>query len=344
MHLPNTKLLLGSCCDQLLARNGSTAVANQRLLACSGRTSFSLSKLSPKRQQSSQLVTFGSDCSRFSKVGVFAAFRRADTLGRYSSAVQANGKLSQLQNGEQLNPRLPTGPGDCKQYRRCLNANSADDCSKRYYSEHLNLKRQHLINSAEEKEYNPQTDKQIVEPVSANRYRAIENVSRIERIPPADELDKRKVSDQRYAIGRYKQSNDSSYKLNTSSKSGATLSHRTHQAAGSSVDKPSADQVGSSSSSSSQQQQATGRQEFTDLINVRSIYRNNLLNQSDQCDLRKMSGVPFKPKKALILTKFSRLEYERRRLADYTEDEVKESVSATSVPKTTSNYHLPKIS
>lgn len=314
MHLPNTKLLLGSCCDQLLARNGSTA--NQRLFACS-RTSFA--KLSPNRLQSSQLVTFASEPSRLG--GVLTAFRR-DTL--HGSAVRANGELSQFAKpGEQLH--RSTGPGDRKQYRRAPNAT---DSSQRYYSKHLNLKRQLLINSAAEKEYDPPTNKQIDEPVSANRYSAIENVPRIERTsPPADELDapdKRAVSDQRYAIG--KRSSDSAF----NSRFYSTLSHRSDQAAGSSLDKPSADQVGSSSSSSSQQ--TTGGREFTDLINVRSIYRNNLLNQSDQCDLRKMSGVPFKPQKALILTKFSRLEYERRRLADYTEEEVKESVSVLCVP------------
>lgn len=88
---------------------------------------------------------------------------------------------------------------------------------------------------------------------------------------------------------------------------------------------PKSDQ--SSNQPADDQQAATGRQDYTDLINVRSIYRNNLLNQSDQSDLSKMTGVPFKPKRALILTKFSRLEYERRRLTGCTEDEVKDNVS-----------------
>lgn len=75
------------------------------------------------------------------------------------------------------------------------------------------------------------------------------------------------------------------------------------------------------------QQPIVGQSNYSDLINVRSIYRNNLLNQSDQGNFREMSGIPFKPNKALILTKFSRLEYERRRLVGFSEEEVKESVS-----------------
>lgn len=319
MHLPSTKLLLASC-DQLLARNSSTAVANRRLFACSDRTS--LPRLSPNRQQSSQLVTFGGEFSKFSqfsssKFVEFEALRSApDTLGRYGSAVRANSKLSQFRrNGDKPNPRLLTDPGDRKQYRRCLTPNSTDNYyyCQRHYSSHLNLKRQLVIHSANENEYDSAKDKQIDEPVSAaNRY-------------STGESDKREVNDQRYAFDPHK----AGYSSKTSLKFNATLSHpinhpiESDQAAGSSIDKPSVDQTVSSSSS----QQPTTGQDFSDLINVRSIYRNNLLNQSDQGDLKKMSGISFKPKKALILTKFSRLEYERRRLTDYTEEEVKESVS-----------------
>lgn len=307
MHLPNTKLLLASC-SQLLVRNGSTAVANQRPFACR-TSSLSVPKLSPNRQQSSQLVTFGSEFSR------------------HGSAVRTNGKLSQFQNGEKLNPWLLTVPGDDKQYRRCLTPNSVDYCCQRHYSRHLNPKRQFIIHSVGEKECDSQ-DKQIDEPVSVNRYSAIEaERSRTDRTPrsSAGELDKREVNDQRSTFSRCNSSNSS----NTSFKFNATFSHRieSDQAVGSSTDKQGDSQV-AASSSSTQQQHTPGRQDFSDLINVRSIYRNNLLNQSDQGDLKKMSGVSFKPKKALILTKFSRLEYERRRLADYTEEEVKESVSA----------------
>ena len=347
MHLPNKKLLLASCCDRLLARNGLTAVASQRLFACSGSRSFSLPKLSSNRQQSSQLVTFNSsEFGKFScgKLGEFEPFRReSDTLGRHGSA--ANCKLSQLQNGDKLNLRLLADPGDNKQYRRCLMVNSTDYHCKRHYSRHLNSKRQFVIHSAAEKEYDSQKDKQIDEPVSVtnnSRYSTIEP-SKIERTPQpsTNEPERRDVKNSHYTADPY----NSSYSSNTRLKLNATLSHRSDQAIGLSINKPSTHLVFSFPSnqqtagssidsqptdqfaSSSQQQPATSQQDFSDLINVRSIYRNNLLNQSDQGDLKKMSGVPFKPKKALILTKFSRLEYERRRLADYTEEEVKDSVS-----------------
>lgn len=63
-------------------------------------------------------------------------------------------------------------------------------------------------------------------------------------------------------------------------------------------------------------------------LNLKRIYRNNLYNRSSRNDTE-MRAPPFKPQKALILTKFSRLEYEQRRMPDCSEDQVKDSVRSS---------------
>jgi hypothetical protein len=61
-------------------------------------------------------------------------------------------------------------------------------------------------------------------------------------------------------------------------------------------------------------------------LNLKRIYRNNLFNRSVRNTDSEMRAPPFKPRKALILTKFSRLEYEQRRMPDCSESQVKDSV------------------
>ena len=80
----------------------------------------------------------------------------------------------------------------------------------------------------------------------------------------------------------------------------------------------------------------------TDSPNLKSIYRNNLYNRSRAQSESEMRPPPFRPRKALVLTKFSRLEYERRRMPDCSEAQIKESVRMICL-QIVSNRFIQKI-
>ena len=215
-------------------------------------------------------------------------------------SLQADNKLLSsfhVQNREQLNRQL----NDCKY----LKVNSIN--CKRHYSKFSNVKQQFVINSTVEEE-DFKKDKQIDKRVFLNKILANRNEIKYQKLIKLDNDDK-----QYDELNYLDFKNSNRLKINENSLN---------------TDSKSTNNKSNLNQTSTSRQQAAGQQDYTDLINVRSIYRNNLLNQSDQGNLNKMTGTSFKPKKALILTKFSRLEYERRRLVGCTEEEVKENVSS----------------
>lgn len=203
--------------------------------------------------------------------------------------------------------------GDSKPHYYNSKVNSIN--CKRHLNKYLNLKQQFVVTNSNEKEVDFKNDKIIDKRVS--------NTVKCKKRFEINKFDKRvkdRINESSVKLNQTKfdKNNLNSFKISVNQLSSD------HKLTGSDSNNK---QQNASTSRTTNNQVIAGQENYADLINVRSIYRNNLLNQSDQGDQTKMSGIPFKPKKALILTKFSRLEYERRRLVGCTEDEVKDNVS-----------------
>lgn len=326
MHLLNTKLF-PSCYNSKLflttKRNSSTVtktVAGNRLAF---RTS-TVSKLSSNRPTNSQVIAFRAFGSS-----------NADILEHIQNE-NKNFKIGIRGNGSKLSIH-DTVSNNIKNHHLSLKLNSLN-YFKRHFSVLSNNKKQSRIKStvnaslqAKQIDKRVLNSKEPVELLDGNDYSDKKDRKFYESSQNEYENDFYLNSLQSFKSDHFKYLLSNS--VNSTNKCSKNSSDCFNQLKSTNETREtvnslntSTSSVSSSSTPNSQQQQTTGQQNYTDLINVRSIYRNNLLNQSKQGSLNTMINQPFKPKKALILTKFSRLEYERRKLSGCTEEEVKDNV------------------